>query len=360
MKPNPPRSSPSPLSRRSFVHRTGIGLAAGLLAGCTSRQRQLHLFIYRDYIDPEAVTSFEREHDCQVTFDYYEEPSSMVAKLAAGGASAYDIIVPGHFTLPGLIQRKLVAPLRRENLPNFKHIDPQFIDPDFDRGNQHSVPYLWGTTGIYARREANPGTDESWGLVFEPTKQPGPFLLLEDDRLCIGAALHFLGLRINSTEPSELTRARDLLADAKKRSLGFATSFAAKGRVLARDASLAIVYNTDGMQGQRQDPGTRFFVPVEGGGLWLDTLSIPAQAPHRDLAEAFINHLTDPKVAAGIADVTRTATANRSALDFVNPADRNDPGIYPTPDIMKRLEYCHDLGAKNRLFEEIWTQLKSG
>lgn len=359
MKSNP-RTRASTLSRRCFAQRTGLGLAAGLMAGCTTPRKQLHVFIYRDYIDPEAVASFEGEHNCQVTFDYYEEPGSMVSKLVAGGASAYDIIVPGHFTLPRLIQLKLVAPLRRENLPNFKHIDPQFIDPAFDRGNKHSVPYLWGTTGIYARSKPNQSTDESWGLAFEPRMQPGPFLLLEDDRLCIGAALHFLGLRINSTEPAELIRARDILADAKKRSLGFATSFAAKGRVLTKDASMAIVYNTDGMQGQRQDPGTRFFVPKEGGGLWLDTLSIPAQAPHRDLAEAFINHLTDPRVAAGIADVTRTATANRSALDFVNPADRNDPGIYPTPDIMKRLEYCHDLGAKNRLFEEIWTQVKSG
>lgn len=335
-----------------------LALLAALTA-CRPAKLQLHVFIWPDYLDPQAVAAFEKAFDCRVTLDYYEDVPQMMAKLAAGGDSTYDIVVPGHFTLPALIHQGLLAPLRHENLPNLAHIDPRFRNPAFDPGNRYGAPYLWGTTGIYARKPKDQPLEETWALILDPARQPGPFLLLEDGRLQIGAALHFRGHRINTTDPGELLEARDLLLAAKQRSLGFAGSFSAKNRVLAREAALAVTYNNDALRGVAEDPDTYYFVPREGGGLWLDTLSIPARAPHRDLAESFINFMLDPRVGADTASFTRTATANRSALEFIPPADRQNPAIYPTPEIMARLEYCHDLGTTNRLFDELWTLIKT-
>ena len=175
-------------------------LLAAVLVGCTEQKTQLHVYIWPDYIDPQVVAGFEKDFDCKVTFDYYEDVGQMVAKLAAGGSSSYDIVVPGHFTLPGLIKQGLVAPLRHENIPNLKNIDLQFVNPTFDPGNAHSAPYLWGTTGIYAKKPKGGTIDETWGLIFDPAKQIGSFLLLEDPRLCIGAALHYKGYKINTTD----------------------------------------------------------------------------------------------------------------------------------------------------------------
>ena len=129
--------------------------------------------------------------------------------------------------------------------------------------------------------------------------------------------------------------------------------------MLADDAAVAIVYNNDALRGESEESGTKYFVPKEGGGLWLDTLSIPAKAPHRDLAEKFINYMLDAHVAAKIADFTRTATPNKAALEFIKPSDRKEPGIYPPPDVMARLEYGYDLGEKNKLYDQIWTEIKT-
>ncbi|MBL9127016.1 MAG: spermidine/putrescine ABC transporter substrate-binding protein [Verrucomicrobiales bacterium] len=348
-----------PHARRRFLAGLAAGAASAALAGCSAPKKQLLLYIYREYIDPRAVAEFEKIHDCRVVFDYFEDVSLMVAKLAAGGASAYDVVVPGHYTLPGLVRQNLLAPIRRESIPNLRHVDPAFLNLDFDPANTYSVPYLWGTTGLYRRGSPGSPDDDTWGLIFDAKKQPGPFLLLEDSRLCIAAALHYLGFRANTIDPAQLTRAKALMVDAKQRSLGFATSYAAKNRVLSGEVALAVVYNTDGMQGARQEPATRFFVPKEGGGLWLDTWSITARAPHRDLAEAFIDHTLDPRVAAGIANFTRTATANLAALADVVPTDRQDPGIYPPPEVRRRLEYCRHLGADERIYDQLWADIKA-
>lgn len=343
-----------PLLRLLFVT-----VVAVFVAGCGKPMQQLNVFIWPDYIDPQAVADFERDHDCKVNLDYFEDVGVMQAKMAAGGASTYDVFVPGHFTLPGLIQRGLVAPLRHENIPNLRNIDPQFLDLEFDRGNRYSAPYLWGTLGIYMRKPKDKPVEETWALIFDAARQPGPFLLLEDPRLTIGTALWSKGYRINTTVPVEMAEAKDLLVAAKGRSMGFATSFAIKNRVLSKDVAMGIAYYNDALRGEAEDGETRFFIPREGGGIWLDTFSIPAHAPHRDLAEKFINYMLDAKVAARIANFARTATPNKAALEFINPADRINPGIYPPPEVMARLEYAFDLGEKNRLYDELWTQIKS-
>jgi spermidine/putrescine transport system substrate-binding protein len=284
----------------------------------------------------------------------------MIAKLAAGGDSIYDIVVPAGTTLPALIKRGLLAPLRRENIPNLKNLDPQFTNAPFDPGNRYGAPLDWGLTGIYFRKQPGAATlPETWGLLFDPALQPGPFLLMEDVRTCLGAALRYKGFSLNTTNRGELAQAGDLLIAAKKRSLGFEGGAGCKNRILSKGATLAMAYNTDALRGMREDPETAFIIPREGAEIYVDLLSIPAKAPHRDLAEKFINYLLEPKVSAQFANWLVTATANQAAKQFINPADLKNPAIYPPPEVMARLEYASDLGEYNRLYDEIWTRIKS-
>ena len=53
-----------------------------------------------------------------------------------------------------LLWERLLAPLRPENLANFKNLDTKFTSPPYDRGNKYSVPYQWGTVGILVRPAA--------------------------------------------------------------------------------------------------------------------------------------------------------------------------------------------------------------
>ena len=339
--------------------RSFLLLLTLLLAGCGQPKAKLNLFIWSEYIPADIIADFEKQFDCAVTVDLYEDPDSMVAKLTAGGVDLYDIVVPSDTTLPGMVKRGLLAPLRRENIPNLKNIAPEFANPAFDPGNQYGAPCQWGTAGIYIRRPPGTTVDTSWGLIFDPARQPGPFLLLEDLRACIGAALRFKGYGLNSTNPVELAEARDLLVETKRRSLGFEGGTGCKNRVLAKGATLAMAYNGDSTRGMREDPETFYFVPREGSQLWMDTLSIPAKAPHRDLAEKFINYILDPKIGARLSNANQLATPNQAAREFIKPSDLQDPAIYPPPEIRRLLEYSADLGPHNRLYDELWTQIKA-
>jgi spermidine/putrescine transport system substrate-binding protein len=209
------------------------------------------------------------------------------------------------------------------------------------------------------RKPKNKPLEETWGLLFDPQKQIGPFILMDTARETIGAALKYKGYSLNSVDPKQLKEARDLVLAAKKRALGFENGVGGKNKVIAKGAAAAIVYNGDAVRGMEEDAETYFFVPKEGGEIWVDNLAIPAKAPHRDVAEKFINFLLEPETAAKVAQFSQYASPNRGAKALIDSKDLKNPAIYPTPDIMQKLEFLQDLGRKTRLYDEIWTQVKS-
>jgi spermidine/putrescine transport system substrate-binding protein len=334
-------------------------LSLGLTASAGTQKNHLNVFIWSEYIDPRIVAQFEKENDCKVTIDLYEDNESMMAKLQGGGASLYDICVPSDYIIPALLKEKLLAPLRPANIPNLKNLDSQFANREYDPGNAYTVPYQWGTSGLYIRKGKDEVIDETWGLVFDAKKQLGPFLMMEDARSTIGAALLYKGYSVNTTDKGQLREARDLLVEAKKRSRGFEGGVGGKNKVLAKVCKMAMVYNGDAVRGMKEDPETYYFVPHEGGELWLDNLVIPAKAPHRDLAEKFINYILDAKIGAQLSNFNRYATPNKAAREFINPEDLKNSAIYPPPDVMQRLHFVRDLGAKTQWYDELWTQIKS-
>ena len=90
----------------------------------------------------------------------------------------------------------------------------------------------------------------------------------------------------------------------------------------------------------------------------MDNLAVLAKAPHRDLAEKFLNYILDGKVGARLSNFNQYATPNQAAKAFINPGDLKNPAIYPPPEVLAKLEFLKDLGKDTRLYDEIWTQVK--
>lgn len=337
-----------------------LGLLPALLAGAgfAAERPPLNLFIWSEYMDPSVLKEFEQRYQCRVNVDLYEDVESMLAKVQGGGVSRYDVVVPSDHVVPAMIQLKLLAPLRHEHLPNLRHLDARFVNPDYDPGNRYTVAYQWGTVGLLARNDPN-ALPETWGLLFDPRQQAGEFLLMDSMRDQLGAALKYRGHSLNSTNAAHLRAARDLLLDAKKRSLGFEGSVGAKNKVLARAARLAVVYSGEGVRAMREDPDTVYFIPREGSIIWVDSLAIPAKAPQPDLAEKFINFVLEPEVSARISRYTQFATPNKAARALLPESDLNNPALYPPADTLSRLEFLRDLGPRLRLYDEAWTQIKA-
>lgn len=334
-------------------------LAACWIAGSIHAGETLRLFIWSEYIDPAVVADFEKANDCKVVIDLYEDAESMMAKVQAAGGGTFDVVVPPDHMVTPMIKLGLLSPLRKDRLPNLKNIDPKFLKPPFDPENKFTVPYQWGTVGIFARVDGGQVLEPTWGLLFDPKKQPGPFYLIDSMRDTIGAALKYKGYSFNSTKVSELKEARDLVLNAKKRAVGFEASVGNKNKVVSKAARAAIVYSGEAARGMSEDKQTVYIIPKEGSQIWLDSLVILANAPNKPLAEKFLNFALEPEIAARISNFTQFSTPNQAARAHIDPEILKNPAIYPPPDAMAKLEFLQDLGSNLRLYDEIWTQIKA-
>jgi spermidine/putrescine-binding protein len=169
-----------------------LALAGLALASCgkdgkdNQNGKDLNVYIWTNYLPKEVIDDFQRRTGIALNVDTYDSNEAVLAKLQSGVAD-YDVVVPSDYMLKVLIPQGLVRPLDHARLPHFKNLDPRFLDQKFDPGNGHSVPYLWGTTGIgYDKRKVQ-GPVDSWAALFDP-RHAGRILMLDDPREAFGAA----------------------------------------------------------------------------------------------------------------------------------------------------------------------------
>ncbi len=339
-------------------------IVALLFVATATTAEELRIYNWSEYMDEEKMPAdFEKKFGIKVRLDIFENNEEMVAKLQAGGAGQYDIIVPSDYIMPVLIRQKLIQALDHSKLPNLKNLKPEFRSTNYDPGNRYSVAYQWGTVGLMYRKDRiDAAAVRSWSLLFDSRRQPGPFWLIDGVREMMGIALVYMGKDFNSTLPSDLKAAADLLVDTKrsKHCLGFKPGVGGKNDVVAGTAVAAIVYNGDAIQSVSEDPKhLGFVIPKEGSEIWLDSMCIPIRAPNPDAAHKWINWLLEPEVGAELSNYNQYPTPNAAAEAFVNPEDLNNPGIYPTPEIMQTLHFTKDLGKANRIMDAAWTRAKS-
>lgn len=332
-----------------------IGLL--VLAGCKPEERHLNIYIWTNYLPQDVVADFEKRTGIHTRVDTYDSNETILAKLQSGVAD-YDLVVPSDYMLKVMIPQKLLREIDPASLRGFANLEPRLLDQKLDPGNRHSIPYLWGTTGIgYAKSRVAAPVD-SWGVLFDP-RHAGRILMLDDEREAFGAALKLMGRSINETDPAVLRQAAERLKQQKKLVRTYNSSDFAN-LLAAGDVDVAQGFNGEMAEVVAASQGRlAYVVPKEGGTLWIDSLAIPASAQNVDAAHEFLEFVLEPEIAARIVNGVHYAGANRAALPKIDPAIRNDPAIYPPQEVLDRCELIEDLGETTQLLDELWTEVKA-
>jgi spermidine/putrescine transport system substrate-binding protein len=339
-----------------------VMVGGGIFSPVAMAGEEITVFMWSKYIDPEIPKQFEKETGIKVNIAVYESTDDALAKLKAGGGdSLYDVVVVSNEALRSLVALSLVQPLDKQLIPNAANVDETFKKPVYDPGSKFSVPYQWGTVGIvYDKTKIKPPT--SWKAVLDPASQPGKVVMVDSMRDMIGSTLIANGKSANATAPKDLRDAGHALIAAKKspKTIGFEGSVGVVSKVAAGEAALGVCYNGDALQAQGDgSPNLAFVVPDEGGILWVDLMCVPSKAPNAKAGQKFINYLLDGKVGAKLSNFNRYASPNKASMPDISAEDKKDPAIYPDAQKLQKLEMLKDLGPATRIYDEIWTGVKT-
>ena len=319
--------------------------------------KTVNVYIWTNYLPDDVIADFERETGIRANVDTYDSNEAILDKLQSGVAD-YDIVVPSDYMIKILIPQGLLAEIDRARLPNFTNLDPRFLNQKYDPGNRHSVPYLWGTTGIgYDKKKIEVPVD-SWGALFDE-RHAGRILMLDDTREAFGAALKLMGKSINETDPAVLRQAAAMLRKQKRLVRTYNSSDFAN-LLAAGDVDIAQGFNGELAEAVAEAPDRlAYVVPKEGGTLWVDNLAIPKTARNVDAAYALLDFVMRPEIAARIVNGVHYAGANKAAFDSIDEKIRTNPAIYPPQEVLDRCELIEDLGETTTLLDELWTEIKA-
>ncbi len=321
----------------------------------------VRIFMYSEYIDPSLADAFKAKTGYTLDIQLYEAQEEMIAKLQTGGTDQYDVLVASGVVVKQMVALKLVQKLDQTLIPNRSNISFDFLNHEFDLGNQYGFPYFWGTSGLMYDPAKVTG-EPTWAWILDPAQQPGPFTLLDEAKTSLASTLVWQGKNMNSRVPAEVKAASEALAKAKAsaKCLGFAGGVDGKNRVVGGEAAVAMVYNGDAARGIAESKTKlAYAIPKEGAEIWVDMMMVSAKAPNLAGAHALINFLLDADVAAQNANFIQYASPVEAAKPKIKPELLQNPTIYPSKEVMKRLHYLEDLGKDSRMWDAAWTAVKS-
>jgi len=360
------------------MFRILMGAAALALAGgaAAAQDKVVNVYNWSDYIDEEILAEFEAETGIKVVYDVFDSNDILETKLLAG-ASGYDVVVPSGGFLQRQIQVGVFQKLDKSKLSNIGNMWDAIAKRTslYDPGNEYSINYMWGTTGIGYNVDsvkARLGTDsiDSWSVVFDPATLAkfadcGVHILDAADEM-IPAALNYLGHDPNSKDKALIEEAGALLESIRPHVTSFNSS-AYINALADGDACLAVGWSGDVLQARdraaeaNNNVNVEYAIPREGALMWFDQMAIPADAPHPENALTFIDYIMRPDVMAKASNYVYYANGNLASQPLLAEDVIGDPAIYPDEETVGKLYVVLPYGpGEQRLVTRLWTRIKTG
>ncbi|WP_200821224.1 extracellular solute-binding protein [Oceanicoccus sp. KOV_DT_Chl] len=353
---------------------TAVALAAG---GLSAEDKVLNVYNWSDYIAEDTLEKFEKETGIKVVYDVFDSNDVLEAKLLSG-KTGYDVVVPSSSFMARQIKAGVFQKLDQSKLSNAKGLDAGIMAKlsDMDPGNMHSVPYLWGTTGIginVAKVKERLGDDyplDSWDIVFNPEVAAkladcGITLLDAWDEI-LPSALSYLGENPRSVDPKLFDgKAKDALMAVRPHIRYFHSSQYIND-LANGDVCVSVGWSGDILQAMdRADEAENgveieYIIPKEGAGLWFDMLTIPADADHVESAHLFLNFLMRPDIMADITNYVWYPNAIPASKKSIEAEIVENPSIYPSDEVAAKLFTFPVYSSKvDRIGSRAWTAIKT-
>ncbi|EBA17103.1 putrescine ABC transporter, periplasmic putrescine-binding protein [Roseobacter sp. SK209-2-6] len=347
------------------------------LLGNAAIADEVRVYNWSDYIDEELLAKFEEETGIKLIYDVFDSNEVLETKMLAGG-SGYDVVVPTGSFMARQIQAGSFQKLNKDVLPNLSNMWEAIEERTglYDPGNEYSINYMWGTTGIganVAKVQEALGADaplDSLDLVFDPANMEklancGVYFLDAPDEM-IPAALKYIGEDPNSMDPDVIAKAEPVLMAVRPHIKKFHSSEYINA-LANGDICVAFGWSGDILQARDRaaeaENGVEieYHAPKEGALMWFDQMTIPVDAPNPDGAHKFLNFIMDANNMAAASNYVYYANGNKASQEFLEEDVIGDPAIYPDAETVKNLYIKEAYPTKvQRKATRMWTKIKSG
>ncbi len=315
----------------------------------------LNIYNWGNYTNPKLIEKFEKENNVKVTVTDYDSNDVALAKIKAGG-HGFDIVVPSNNFVAVFINEGLLEETKPNTMSNFKNMDPRWVDVEFDKGRNYTVPWQWGTTGITVNTKAYQGDPNTWAILFDtPAELKGKVNVVPEMSDVISAALAYKGKNpVCNGNKEDLKEARDTLMKAKPDWISM--DYGNVEKYAKEDLMAGLNWNGASMRARLQNDKIVYGYPKEGIAVWMDNVAVIKGAANIENAKKFQNFIMDPENAALISDFAKYANGITGSDKFLDPAFAKAPEVN-LPEGQKTFISAACPPEVTELYTAIWTEL---
>src|SRR4029078_1491505 len=212
-----------------------------------------------------------------------------------------DIVTLTDYMAARWVRNDYCEPIDKKNVPNFSNLVDNLKTINYDPKREFTLPWQSGATSIVYNIKKTGRELKSIKDLFDP-KFKGKVTMLSEPYDSAGAVMLGMGVDSSKATLDQILAAIEKIDKANqsgqfRRFTGndYATDLT-KGNVW-----VALAYSGDLVQLQSDNPDLEFAYPDEGAMFFTDNMMIPAKAEHIYAAEAMMNFVYEPAIAAKIA-----------------------------------------------------------
>lgn len=343
--------------------------AVALLASTAAHaDKTLRFYNWKDYIDPAVIEEFQKESGITVETHSFTTTDELVQTMASG--AAYDVVVPSHFMLRQLLAENRLARIDNKRLSYYPSLDPWVTSAlaGISDANSYTVPYLWGSIGLLINpklAEANYGgpAPDSWSLLFD--EQQAAKLakcglgMLDAAEETSSLLLNYRGHSLATSTARQIERNLRSLQPVAKQLRSF-DNWRFIDEMVANRLCVSMSWSGHAILAKEKNPELRYVIPVEGAAIYIDTLAIPANAPHQELAYQFIDFLLQPDNAIRNARATRFYAPLPSSSPQMQALSKSSPDQLLSTEQRRRSYLLENLEPNQRAsLNQAWQQFRA-
>ena len=317
--------------------------------------RVLNLLCWTEYVPKAVIERFRQKTGVKVVVENYNSNEQMLARLQAR-PEFYDLVQPSQAYVETLIKTNGLEPIDGARIPNLRNLEAKYRGLPHDPDGKFSVPWLAGTVGIVVDTAVVKEPINTWADVFSG-KYRGRIVVVNDHREMVAWALASIGLPMTDVGDENLAKVEPVLKQWLPQVSVF-DSDSPHAALLNGKAVIGIVWSGEAALLWQQDHRFRYVLPKEGRHMFFDCLAIPMKAPHKILAEEFINHCLQPEISALISNEYPYTNPNRAARELLTPEQRANPASYLPGD--PSLSPLRNIGNDTQTVDAFVRRIRAG
>ena len=333
-----------------------LGSVTAVLAGCGSSSSEgssapkdkgeVNVYSWDDYFSPgtgdlkNVLEEFEKETGIKVNCTTYSTNEELYTMLKQSNVS-YDVIIPSEYMVSKLIRENMLQELNYDNIPNYKNLSERFQKLSCDPDSKYTVCYNWGVTALVYDKTKVKNKPTDWDVLWDKSLS-GQILMFDNSRDAMAIAMQQCGIDPTKCTKEDVDKASEKLKEQKPLVKKYVMD-QVFNEMEGGQSAVAPYYAGDIAMMMEENENLDYCLPANGSNLFYDAMCVPTCSKNKDNAEAFINFMQKPEIAAENFKYLRYGTPNEKAIELIDEELKSNELSFPSEEYLNKCYVFSDL-----------------